>query len=571
MVEQTPASSSPGTSSAVIEQYARMQSQMSDSFTDYAEGLKKAAGGAGAIAGGAMQQAKGQIEVNNSNFEALVKKQADDAAAAAAVGMTPGMPSDLVASTLLEYQNTEKQLNDQGNMIRAKQGGSFSDDPLQWLTDQLSLPFDISAYNTGVAQQDRRTEFLGKLSKTFDDQARANAVVDVNTSTSLLHGMNQIALGKAAEAAGQSAMALANLGISVANMRVASTREAFTGMLNINTMLGQEQDRAFRQGPGFDMELRKEAQAKQESDVRLELDKFRSTELARQEEGRKLRQDRLDKVTTSLNLPPMSLTEYDADPNIQKKLGEFMIAPDIQSGYLGYTQVEAVNKYSSFPLSPGARFTMNWMQNKLNAFSATDAQSLSSLKPEEKMAKQEEALYKQAAAERASIPVSGGLYSPPNLRGWLSARGLYDSDGKPRFAIMTDLITLARANPEASTDPNLLLQIAVKRINEGTMTADQASQEISTIFQSIGLDNNSNRQYGRLHVPLQTPGTIKLPGIAGSVTGFNMAVQSIGGFGGGSIVDMMNPSAVSNALLRLKLRSDANSSLDPLRAVPGVP
>lgn len=561
----------PGSSAASISAYQALQRTIGDSAIDLTSALASAKGAAGASAGGAALQAQGQIEVNKSEFANKVQKKADDAAAAAAVGMTPGAPSDLITTTLQEYQDNERDLNARGKMIKAKQNTSFSDDPLGFIAAQISLPFDITAYNTEIDTQDRRATTLAVLTKRFDDQSRINNTVDVNTSTTLLDGLNKIALGKAQEAAAASSLKVAELGINVANMRIAMSQQQFQGMLQIGQAVGAEQDRAFRTE---EFSFRQQQDLRTEQTVQLQNENQRAQlqEKDRAQEGINLIQQRINKVTNLLGLGPVSYYEYNADKNISDKLAPFMISPDIQTEHYGPTVALATQQTQGFPLTKngGADATRNWLTDKLTGYNAAQAPMLNTMKPEEKQALQNKELLTQVAAERNNIPISGGLYSAPPLSSVLTMRSLYNEDGTPRLSIMTDLIPLAATNKTQATDPNLIMRVATDRIAAGKMTVDQAAQEISTLYQAIGKDNSEIKQYARFRIPVLSPTTIGLPPVGKSVVGFMQSVNSTGTFGGATPIDLMNATLVQNTLARMIASKKIGQQLLQ-GAVGGVP
>lgn len=553
----------PGSSAASIAAYTAMQRTIGDSAIDLTSALASAKGAAGASAGGAMLQAQGEKLVNDTNFANSVKLKADNDSARVLVGMQPGGPNDLITSTLANMRATDADLESRGKMITAKQSVNFSDSPLEWIANQISLPFDIAAYNSEDQQQTNRAAKLAVLSKTFEDQARANAITDVNTDENLLLGLNKIALGKAQAAAAASSLRVAELGISVANMRVSMSQQQFTGMLQIGQAIGAEQDRAFRQE---EFSFRQQQDLRTEQTVQLQNENQRSQlqEKDRAQEGINLIQQRINKATNLLGLGPVSYYEYNADKNISDKLAPFMTDPDIQTGYYGPTVVGATKQTQGFPLTKngGADYTRNWLTDKLTAYTATAANSLSTLKPEEALATQNRDLLTQVATERGNIPVTGGLYSAPPLSSVLTMRSLYNEDGTPRLSIMNDLIPLAATNKTQATDPNLILKIAIDRITAGKMTQDQAAQEISTLYQAIGKDTTDIRQYARFRIPVLSPNTINLPSVDKKVTGFMQGVNATGIFGGSTPIDLMNATAIQNAIARLTFLRQ-NSGVTP--------
>lgn len=523
------------------------ESQVAASQADLNAVLATARGAAGAAAGGASLEAQGQIAVNTEVQRAAIKKQADDAAAAAAVGMTPGAPSDLIIATINNLQGNQADLLARGRMIADKQQQEFFDDPLQWLTNQFALPFDIAAYNAKIAQQDRDFDFLSGMSKIFDDQARVNAAVDVATGQSLLDGLNRIALGKAQSAAAGSQMELARLGLNIVNMRANMSDQILGNYLKAMDYLGREQSRIQEERR---LKLSEEAGVRAEETLKLQRAEAdaRATEIARKESGRRFLQERINTATNVIGMTAISVDDYLMDPNIQKRLAPFMLSPEVMTGTLGSTPAQALDMVQGFPLTPGNELTRRWGEATNNATvtaaaAGTGWRNLGAEAQEELKTKK---LLEAANRERANIPESGGLYSLPPLKSVLTMRSLMTEDGKQfRFSILEDMLPLVRADENIATKPELFVAAAAARIRDGKATVDQMALELSNIYRAMGMDNNLLRGYNKFNLPV----------LAADNGGFKQQLNLTGVFGGSTVVDFMNAPAVRNALQRYMART----------------
>lgn len=515
------------------------QGQVQASMGDLDAALRAAAGAAGAASGGANLEAQGQIAVNNAEFANRVKKQRDDAAAAAAVGMTPGAPSDLVVTTLQQYQQTEAQLNEQGAMIREKQNESFLDNPLQWFTNQFSLPFDIAAYNSGVSNQDRRLEFLAGLSRSFQQQAQVNATVDVATDESLLAGMNKIALGKAQAAAASSQMALAQMGLSVVNMRVVMTDKVYDNALRLSDLNERQADRIFRQ--------HQDARADQQLDIEKARLKMQSTDFETKQKGIAEFQLLLDRVTGMFNMDRVTVEMFNTNPAAQKILMPLLSNPALLTGRYGDTPAAALNTTVNMPLPPGNDITRNILVSEQNRLITSKGPTWKGLGEESQNAQLDAALTAKAVGERNNIPITGGMYSAPPIKAVLTMAGLVNEEKTGyRQTLLNDLVPLAQANPDAAFNPDDLMAAAIKRINAGTATVDQMATEISQIYKAIGIDNTGQRGYARFKLPL----------LLASNGGFKQEITipyAVGNLR--ETVNLMDPVALVNAFVKIQART----------------
>lgn len=525
---------------------------------------------------GSELQAEGQREVNEANVRAAVKMKMDNAAVAAAFGfMTPRGQSISAAELSEKIAIEEKDLDERRSMILAKQEASFFDNPISWISNQISLPFDIAAFNNVNAGQEHHLAVLHRLASFTEEQIKINAAVDTAAGAGMLDGMNKMATAKALEQQAASSLAVAQLGVHANSVRLAATEDMFRNSIATNELKVKAVEISLRE-KGLSMEEEK-----------LSLEKVHSTleqnAALRAEESHKLeiiqRQLTLgneqERVAAKLDLNKRLLIAaqvFKLDPiNVdqlqllgsgpQKAFWEQAISdPNIQSGRLGFDAASALDVANklNMPLTPGINIVreklITWQQNAI----ANEGGGITwkALGPEVQHFKVQKLIADNAVSEMKNIPNEGGIFSPPSL-----VKVLQIGTGDAALAntkIGAALAPLAARTPNYATKADDILAVAADLIAKGEASPAQMAAEINKIYTAILVDNNDVRQYSLLGLKAPTAG----------VEGFKTSIQLGNAFGSKAIVNMTSPAAVEGILTRLLTNRQITETIGFMQGTP---
>ncbi len=214
--------------------------QIQGSVADAKNAANAGWGAAASASTGAGQIAAGQNIIDASTMMTQLQRRADDARVYAMFGTNPEAPTK-IAILAKETSDLEDQLRQQTAMIRDKQKLNFLDNPVQWLVNQVTLPFDFDAANTIKGNIDQELDVIHKLNMSTSEGVQADAAAAYNTSTQLLVGTSMKNLGQAQASAADAMQRAASTGVAGAGtVGQLSTAGFATGELDV-TKLGLSQ------------------------------------------------------------------------------------------------------------------------------------------------------------------------------------------------------------------------------------------------------------------------------------------------------------------------------------------
>lgn len=539
----------------------------SDKLAGYISQALGAAGGAQAAASqvgaAAQQQAAGKIAVDTANEMAAIKQQNDDGFAAAQVGMTPGAPSALTVQLTDAIKDSAQKALAKNAQIQQMQGVSFWDDPMEWIVNQVAIPYEQDSLQSAVNEGTIAAQNLKDLGAQFNQQAKVDALVDTGASATRLAGMAQMTLGAAAQTAAEAKMRVASIGLDAVNVAARLSQEQFTNAIAAN---GQQMD-------GVRLQLQANSDARSEAMMPYQQALKDAQIQSKQDtnDGRIAAVNTANMVLKNFSMAPITSFQQLAQMPKQMKdfiasnatnenmaaFGAFSSTPANALGVLGQASGLGI------AIPPGVKNTVGKLQqiaaatlanNDKAAQTTPGALTSRAMNPQQRSAKIDEGIQSSLQQEAQNIPVTGGIYSPPSLAQTLSLTGGSQFPALADYFKVTGIID--KSNPGGSTiptDPSLLAYGALQLIRSGKATPEQMGQEISNVYSAAAIQNNNIRGYSKLSMPFPAPGDPK--------SAFNMSVPAPNGNDRPLILNMFNQAAVTAYLYRLSAPQPSGLSL----------
>lgn len=488
--------------SAIIASAAPMTDALNKALSDSQAATAAGQAAAGAVAGGAALSAKGKIAVDRANEEAALKLKNDNSYAADLVGLTPGAWDDLAIQSLGNFRKASTEAMGQLSKIKSMQATSFWDAPLDFIGNQIALPFEKDTLASIADERAVSLSTLEAMSKVFENSAKINQSIDTGASAARMVGLSNMALGEAAQTAGQAQMAAARLGIDQAK---------FFGQINTQifgvglTVLDAQEKM---------ISLRMRMEEGERSAERLEIDKahkaFQDFQRQLQTDDRDARKAAdvvtLSYVNNASKVFGMQTFEslqafYKSNPKMKSFLESVAYDPDVINGLLGPDPAAAYLRLtqSGAPIPEGMRQTVayiNTIQQKVIAGNT----GWGELKPEQRVVELNKAIQKTNKDSLSIIPAEGGFYSPPPLKAMLSVNSEVAG-----LKISQYLRPLAESNDRMPSDPGFILRAAQSLIAEGKSNPQEMATEIQKLFFSgVGV-TSTTKQYNKFLLPGPNP------------------------------------------------------------------
>lgn len=512
--------------------------------------------------------AAGQVAVNEAIAKAKAKEIGDNAAAAASFGLTPGASDGAIAKYSAAISDAEGALDAKRQEILGKQQQSFFENPIQWLFNQVALPYDIAEFHTLSSTASHKLDILKRMEEATLEQFKINAGVDQATASAVVDGQNKIALGQAQVAQAASGVQVAQLGISETSVRMTGTNEAFQASIaahqayisDLNVAINQSQlDLNKKALDDNDARLLLETNAAKRQEeaavVSLERNQIALGNEQQSQLGRLDLDARLARAANVWKVAPITFNQLNlmSDGAVKRFWEAQIIDPDVQNGRapaLGYDATDALAKSNAAnaPLTPAINYYKDKLITIRDNVIAPQLYTWKSLSLDTQHAQIQTAIQNEVRKEVNNIPDQGGIFSPGSLRNTLAI-----GQGPASLAntqIGAALSPAAKADPTLPTRAGMIIDTAINLINAGKLTIAQASKEINTIYTAIIQDNNEQRQYQLFRLNPLDP----------QVNGFKTMVQFGNDWGSKAPVNMVSPAAVEALLTRSIIRQNYQAS-----------
>lgn len=517
---------------------------VSDTMTDVADIMSGAASNTQAETDAMKQSAQAKNEAERLIVARKMGNEAKNKEQIAAFGTNPEASSYILAAMSHRVLDINAELDSRSKDLQEKMGTKFSDDPVGWIANQFTIPGDVLAYTHRAADLDRTNAVMREMIARSKDVVALNAAIDAGTSTEISAALEKQNLAEASVKVAEANQKLATFNLTGVNIRRAASMDQAQLMITAQNAEAKQQELQLARAAG--------SRAEQSLQLQIEMKNLTMDEKRDKMETDAIIQQKLNNVAALTGTNPITTKEYQQGSAKSRAMYEtLMTDPDFNEQRLGFNTAIAVEKSNeyNFPLTPG----LNYVRDKLVKIAATVPGSIPSgqtqfdkLKPMEQLAKTQESYIKEVKKERAAIPIEGGIYSPPSL-GKVLEIPLVAS-----LSIAKDLKPLAQ-DKTTPTDPNTIFTTAVTKISKGEATPAQMAREIQFMFQAISVDNNTQRAYKRLVLPMIT-----------EKDGFKMNVYSGAGWRGNEVIDMTNSAQLENALMRRVAQSKSEALANQL-------
>lgn len=524
-------------------------------------------GGLASATAGANQVATGNVQALTAEAAAANKLKADNLEAANRFGLTPGAPSALVSAMSAQIAENEANIMQQGKDILAKVHTGFLDDPIQWLMNQVSLPFNIQERNEGVAQNHQMLATMAELAKRTEDQYRVNQGIDTADATEKLAGLSAVQFGQAKIAIGDAQFKSAQLGLQAASLKNAINQEQFQAVVQISNAqqsarrndldenglllkkeeLGIQQENQAMNRIKLAMEQDRDKRNTEIQAVQLQETKLRLGKEEEQQAAMKYLQSRLDMTAATYGLSQIPWQAYNimTDGPLKRLYDRGMSDPNVQAGRLDFDLVASLNtaNNSGIPLNQSMNLLRSKLINEQSAIIKPLEYTWKGLDPVVQHTKLQQGLQEFVQKQFNNIAPSGNIFSPPPLAAVLAA-----SPSITNGLLAKDLAPLAIADPMHVTDANEIMSAAVAKITKGEATPAQMAEEVYQIYNAAINQNNQLYQYHRFAMADMS-----------ERDGFNATVNTTGYWGGSQSINMVSRAALESYLTRSIIR---NQSLD---------
>ena len=507
-----------------------------------------ASGAAGTTASAANSEAQGQILIAKAQAVAASARQQTAAYNASILGETPGAPSDAVLNMISEITNSTTEALNQSKKIQALQDTSFWDDPLKWITNQVAIPFEQDTLTTMQNRATTAAKGLQELGAQFDQEQRINDTVNVANADQVLAGQTKQFLAEAQLKAAQAQMEASRVGLGAINVMAATTKDAF----NANIDAARLQTSVI----GAYTELHRAQLEDENAPLRQATMQAKIDEITDLITNRNQTAEAQQKFLGMANMAMKNLGGGDnAIPNVKayemlpapvkSVLESAMYAPDASDGRIAATPsaaLDVLNKASTvLQLPQGMQITQKMFNDTVNPSIAAynkqygNIRPFEALKPVEQQAVIQDGLDKFIAAQKAQVPATGGLFSPPTLSGTVKIfSGTDDANVKQ---ILVPLSIAAKADPTLPTDPSLIMATGMRLVQSGTMSPQDFAAAASKIYQGSIVQMNQLKMFTRMAVapisPDKLPMSLPMPGSRGT------------------LVNMGDPTAITNYITKM--------------------
>lgn len=540
----------------VTNAFDAAHAQIASSLSDLAGEIGSASGATAKRNTGIAQQTEAQQELNTIKEKSQMQIEARTKAEAGAFGTDPDASSYVVTALGGHIIQTENELSNLTDMMNDKMKVSFLDDPLQFVTNQFSLPFDQARAELLSGKVSQESATLHGLLQATSEAAQKNAAIDQSASEARLAATNKVLAGKAIQDVANSDFEMAKLGIQGISVKNAMNEQQFTNILQVNNAKNE----ALRLSLAQDAEMLHARQVDitasyrdiQEKALNLTVEQ-RNDQIA----AINSLQKNLDRVTSMYGMRQIAAKDFMSSsfpPRMKEVVQQLMLDPNTEDGKMGFNATAALNRVNEInaPLTPG----MNILRKKLiDLQNGVIAQPMTqqvwkTLAPEQRAALVQKGIEQEVLKEANNVPQTGGIYSPPPLRDVLTTPSLLQA--APILTGKTSALpAIATTDPQHPLNANEVFKSALEAITTKQATVEQMGQEISRIYKTANALNAETQQYNRFALPALVD-THKTTLYTGT------------GWGGARVVDMASPIAVQSELIRslanLKRMTDISQS-----------
>jgi hypothetical protein len=530
MAEATASANAPMSVSDILKNQDKFAKDLTEQFATILKGIKEGSDAKQATADTQREIGQQNAVITQQKMAADMQATNDTREAALAMGRMPGASNYLVTSLSAEILKKEEEVRSRDADIQGKMDQSFFDNPLQFIYNQYSLPFDVTARNQVATQTEAMNKQLAESAKRLTESAQSNEQIKQVITTETIAAATRKNLLEAELLARNAEYEKSALQIHGATVLEAMNKDQFQAVLSTQAA-AQEVVR---------LQLSKEAAGRDAARLGMEQQKFQIQlrNDAREEAGRVAIQGKLDKVSRSFGLPPVTLDEYNHLPASRKEMyGALMMQTELSPAVASYgaTPAAAVATIERFNI-PIKNIEMQRLVDKVKTvraiFMNDKVSGFDKLDENEKQVKINSAVGTAIKEEAKNIPATGGYLSPLPLASIMQAPMVQQTPLGQR------LMALAVSDPNRPTNAQDIYAAAVGMIvdSNGAMSTREAAEQVAFFWKSADSLTYDTRQYAKFM--LDVPNTHK-------------AAVTVGSFlGGPAVIDVRNAVAVEALLIR---------------------
>lgn len=587
---------------------AALMSQITSSVTDLQKSTTAGWAAAGSAGQGASLIEQGKNTINASDMMELLARKANDAKVYEMFGTNPYNPTK-IAILAQETAAMEDDIRGQQSMIRDKMKVGFLDNPLQWIVNQITLPFDIEAVNNSIANRNDEYEVIHKLALSTSEGVQADAAAAYNTSTAKLQGLAMENAGVALQQSADATFKAVSAGISGANVsgnladteykgilegnryyqgirqfgtqtefekarlelstlqfstssdlekqRFGFTKEQFATNLALEKQrfeLDQKRFNLSESATQFTENLQASAamRAAESHAVQMELGNLQAGDAQAKNYARADLNNRLGQagVMMGIKAPTIEELQLMSDGKVKAAWMDLMQQPDIQRGVYGLTPTSAMDLASTLKaqLAPGNAVLFNQLSKIAAAKIASMGVLAKQYTPEQLTYEKDTAIKLAASSSLASIADTGDIYSPAPLRKILAIPAVAASPLAPGLSVLANSKTDADGTyPTRSVDIIGAANALLLEPNSQYTPSDMAGI-VNGIFKSIASNTDSLKQFNRLALP-----TIAAEGK------YNITVDKQNGSYGHETINGLNRAQLETYFTRFLINQQMNA------------
>lgn len=460
--------------------------------------------------------------------------------------------------------------------IKQKRDVGFLDNPLDWIINQITIPFDEQALNASKEMMQNTAKEMQLLEQTADKTIALQNSLNTGESLEKLAAAQKAVAATAAANVANSQIELSNYQLNGISVRTNMTRSQFEVVKAANDALVQQDqlrlamsaDRRAEVQLELSMEqlgitkenlefARRNLAISERADERAALQLAISTRMKELQEeallgstdGRRVLQQQLNTYAEITNTVPLSVEQFSKNLSVQRREAMFERMSDpsfLGERRLGATPARALRSFSDFndPLTPAQRDVANALTgiqaSVIQTYGPTSVKGTwDRLGKEAQIVEVDKAIKAELDKQRAIIPESGSIYSPPSAQA-VFGNPANPQDGSIKPALqgaptIAEGLLIQRSNARTPLRADNVMAVALDAIMNKGKSVEQMGAEISTMYQAIQIDLNANRQFGKFAIP----GLSQQDGFRQLVGSYNPRA-----------LDLSNQAAVTNYLAR---------------------
>lgn len=555
------ADSSTGTGSLDVASFMGAADQMAGSINQSLSDLTatmtgyKAATEAEKPAIRAKNESQGEVDlIEIANKERLRSVNAE---AAAMFGTNKAANSFVLAGLGDEILAGQKDIEARRADIQKSKDKSFLDDPVSWVLGQITTPFAEEALEFKEATQKQELSTAREIIARTSEQFTINAAIIDGDAEGKANATRKAVLAKTALEVAQSDQRLAALGLQEINVRSVLNRNQFDVAVAGTNMQAKfiELSLAERAATRGDetLTLQKEQLGMMKQIHQLEIDAKGGSAEAEATLTMKLRN-----TASTLGMVAPTVKEYNRMGQREKEFwNQSMSDPAVADDHmLAYQPGAAVQKIEDrqIPLgTPGMRMTYDKLASieaatveEYTKQTGSNGVQWNQLPKDARVVKLNDAIKVELKREVTNIPDQGGIFSPPPVASVITIPAVQGLE----IAKVLSIQAIDPNNPLRAQD---VLSAAIQQMQNGTASPEQMADEIATIYKSIIMDNNQQRQYKRFAITPMSEAAgfrtqIQIPAfqqVGDGVSSFSTSKKQI--------VDMANTAALTTMLTRINI------------------